>query len=157
MLSRAEIAKIRAAIEELEKACDNCNDSGIRTLIEAWIEEQNKEVGVRKMRRERAVTFLRRCCAPMKFSEMFKSEQRPESGKKYCGWVQKHLTLHSVLNCQAELTNGFGIFSLSQVRAYRGLEPIKNQNNPIIINSLAQIAIHYPVMCGDGNAPLLSG
>jgi hypothetical protein len=88
----------------------------------------------------------------MKFSEMFKSEQRPESGKKYCGWVQKHLTLHSALNCQAELTNGFGIFSLSQVRAYRGLEPIKNQNNPIIINSLAQITIHYPVMCGNGNA-----
>ena len=104
------------------------------------------------MRRERAVTFLRRYCAPMKFSEMYKSEQRPESGQKYCGWVQKHLTLHSVLNCQAELTNGFGIFSLSQVRAYRGLEPIKNQNNPIVINNLAQITIHYPVMCGNGNA-----
>jgi hypothetical protein len=48
MLSRAEIAKIRAAIEELEKARDNCNDSGIRKLIEAWIEEQKKRLASEK-------------------------------------------------------------------------------------------------------------
>ena len=44
MFSRAEIAKIKAVIEELEKARDNCNDSGIRKLIEAWIEEQKKRL-----------------------------------------------------------------------------------------------------------------
>jgi hypothetical protein len=44
MLSRAEIAKIKAEIEALEKARENCTDSGIRKLIDAWIEEQKKKL-----------------------------------------------------------------------------------------------------------------
>ncbi len=44
MLSRAEMAKIRAEIEALEKARENCTDSGIRKLIEGWIEEQKKKL-----------------------------------------------------------------------------------------------------------------
>jgi hypothetical protein len=39
MLSPGEIAKIRADIERLERAGDQCADTGIRQLIEAWIEE----------------------------------------------------------------------------------------------------------------------
>jgi hypothetical protein len=44
MLPRAEIAKIRAEIETLEKARENCTDSGIRKLIEACIVEQKKKL-----------------------------------------------------------------------------------------------------------------
>jgi hypothetical protein len=38
MLSSVEIAKIRAEIKRLENARDKCNDGGIRTRIEGWIE-----------------------------------------------------------------------------------------------------------------------
>jgi hypothetical protein len=44
MLSRGEIAKIRADIESLEKARDQCADTGIRKLIEARIEEQKQKL-----------------------------------------------------------------------------------------------------------------
>ncbi len=44
MLSPAEMAKIKADIERLEKARDECIDTGIRKLIEAWIEEQKQKV-----------------------------------------------------------------------------------------------------------------
>jgi hypothetical protein len=40
MLHPEEIARIKAAITRLEKARDECADSGIRKLIEAWIEER---------------------------------------------------------------------------------------------------------------------
>jgi hypothetical protein len=39
-----EIAKIRANIERLEKAREACTDSGIRKLIEEWIEEQKHKL-----------------------------------------------------------------------------------------------------------------
>jgi hypothetical protein len=42
MLSPGDIAKIKADIERLEKVRDECADSGIRKLIEAWIEEQKQ-------------------------------------------------------------------------------------------------------------------
>jgi hypothetical protein len=48
MLSRTEIAKIRAELKQLQKARDNCNDSGIRKLIEAWIEAREKKVDSEK-------------------------------------------------------------------------------------------------------------
>ena len=44
MLSPAETAKIKADIERLEKARDQCTDTGIRKLIEAWIEEQKQKL-----------------------------------------------------------------------------------------------------------------
>jgi hypothetical protein len=44
MLSREELAKIRADIAKLEKARDNCADTGIRSLIEAWIEAEKKKL-----------------------------------------------------------------------------------------------------------------
>lgn len=44
MLSPAQIAKIKAEIRKLETDRDNCADSGIRKLIEAWIEEQKREL-----------------------------------------------------------------------------------------------------------------
>ena len=42
MLSREELAVIRAEIERLEKARDACNDSGIRKQIDFWIGEQRQ-------------------------------------------------------------------------------------------------------------------
>jgi hypothetical protein len=39
-----EIARIKADIERLEKAREDCADSGIRKLIEAWIEEHKKKL-----------------------------------------------------------------------------------------------------------------
>ena len=44
MLSPEEIAKIKATIEKLEKFRDNCADTGIRKLIEEWIEDQKKKL-----------------------------------------------------------------------------------------------------------------
>jgi hypothetical protein len=43
-LSPGEIEKIRADIERLEKAGDESADTGIRKLIEAWIEEQKQKL-----------------------------------------------------------------------------------------------------------------
>jgi hypothetical protein len=40
MPSPGEIAQIRAEIKRLEKARDDCTDSGIRERIEAWIVER---------------------------------------------------------------------------------------------------------------------
>jgi serine/threonine-protein kinase RIO1 len=37
-----EIEKVRADVERLEKARDEYADSGIRKLIEAWIEQQKQ-------------------------------------------------------------------------------------------------------------------
>ena len=42
MLSAKEIARIRADIQRLEKARDECTDSGIRKRIEAWIEHEKR-------------------------------------------------------------------------------------------------------------------
>ncbi len=42
MLSREEMAQIKAEIKRLEKARDECTDTGTRERIEAWIEEQKK-------------------------------------------------------------------------------------------------------------------
>lgn len=47
MLSMAQIARIKAAVAELEKSRDRCSDSGIRELIEAWIEEQKKKLAAK--------------------------------------------------------------------------------------------------------------
>jgi hypothetical protein len=44
MLSRGEVAIIRAEIERLEKALRECTDSGIRDRIKAWIEEEKKKL-----------------------------------------------------------------------------------------------------------------
>ena len=44
LLSPEEIAKIRAEIERLEKASENCNDGGIQKLIEGWIKEQKQKL-----------------------------------------------------------------------------------------------------------------
>lgn len=42
VLSREEMAQIKAEIKRLEKARDECTDTGTRERIEAWIEEQKK-------------------------------------------------------------------------------------------------------------------
>lgn len=44
MLSPGEIAKIKADIERLEKARNECRDKPIRELIEAWIKEQKQKL-----------------------------------------------------------------------------------------------------------------
>jgi hypothetical protein len=44
MLSRGDVASIRAEIERLEKALNVCTDGGIRERIEAWIEEEKKKL-----------------------------------------------------------------------------------------------------------------
>ena len=44
MLSEAEVAIIRAEIEKLEKALQECGDSGIRNLIIIWIEDEKKKL-----------------------------------------------------------------------------------------------------------------
>ena len=44
MLSRGEVAMIRAEIERLEKALKECTDGGIRDRIKAWIEEEKKKL-----------------------------------------------------------------------------------------------------------------
>ena len=44
MLSREEIANIKAEIERLEKALAECNDSGLQRQIEAWIADQKRKL-----------------------------------------------------------------------------------------------------------------
>jgi hypothetical protein len=44
MLSPEEIARIKADIKRLDKAREECADSGIRKLIEAWIGDQKKKL-----------------------------------------------------------------------------------------------------------------
>jgi hypothetical protein len=44
MLSQGEVAIIRAEIERLEKALEECADGGIRDLVRAWIEEEKKKL-----------------------------------------------------------------------------------------------------------------
>jgi hypothetical protein len=44
MLSRGEVAIIKAEIERLEKALKDCTDGGIRDRIKAWIEEEKKKL-----------------------------------------------------------------------------------------------------------------
>lgn len=44
MLSPGEIAQIKAEIERLEKLRAECADSGIRKLIESWIEAEKKKL-----------------------------------------------------------------------------------------------------------------
>jgi hypothetical protein len=42
VLSPREIATLKGELEKLEKARRECTDSGIRKLIDAWIEEKKK-------------------------------------------------------------------------------------------------------------------
>jgi hypothetical protein len=44
MLTPGEIAIIQADITRLERARRDCRDSGIRELIDSWIEEQKKKL-----------------------------------------------------------------------------------------------------------------
>jgi hypothetical protein len=49
MLSPGEIINVRVDIDRLEKACDQCVDTGIRKVIEAWIEEQEQKLASGKI------------------------------------------------------------------------------------------------------------
>jgi hypothetical protein len=44
MLSPAEITMVRAELERLEKARNDCTDSGLRKWIEAAIEKQKEKL-----------------------------------------------------------------------------------------------------------------
>jgi hypothetical protein len=44
MLSSTEIARIRADIAMLERAYENCTDTGIRRIIEGWIKQQKDKL-----------------------------------------------------------------------------------------------------------------
>ncbi len=48
MLLPGEIEKIRADVERLENARDEGADTGIRKLIEAWIEEPKQKLACGK-------------------------------------------------------------------------------------------------------------
>ena len=56
VLSPGEIAKIKADIERLEKALDECRDKPIRELIEAWIKEQKQKLASGKNPKQPATT-----------------------------------------------------------------------------------------------------
>jgi hypothetical protein len=47
MLSPGEMAFIKAEIERLEKARQECNDSGLQKVIDAWIEEEKKKLSAK--------------------------------------------------------------------------------------------------------------
>ena len=44
MISRSDAAVIRAEIKRLQKARDECTDSGVQKRIDAWIEEQKRKL-----------------------------------------------------------------------------------------------------------------
>jgi hypothetical protein len=44
MLSREEIARIKAEIERFEKLREECTDNGIRERIVAWIKAEKKKL-----------------------------------------------------------------------------------------------------------------
>lgn len=44
MISRTEVADIRAEIERLQKARQEYTDSGVQRQIDAWIEEQKRKL-----------------------------------------------------------------------------------------------------------------
>lgn len=44
MISRTDVAVIRAEIERLQKAHRECMDSGVQKQIDAWIEEQKQKL-----------------------------------------------------------------------------------------------------------------
>jgi hypothetical protein len=44
MISRTEVAVIRAEIERLQKAHCECTDTGAQKRIDAWIEEQKQKL-----------------------------------------------------------------------------------------------------------------
>lgn len=44
MISRDEAAVIRSEIERLQKARNECADSGVQKRIDAWIEEQKRKL-----------------------------------------------------------------------------------------------------------------
>jgi hypothetical protein len=44
MLSRADIARIKADLAILEKAYDSVTDSGVRQVIQDWIVEAKKKL-----------------------------------------------------------------------------------------------------------------
>jgi len=43
-ISRTNVAAIRAEIERLQKALQECTDSGVQGQVDAWIEEQKRKV-----------------------------------------------------------------------------------------------------------------
>jgi hypothetical protein len=44
MISRTEVAVIRSEIERLQKARNECTDSGLQQRIDAWIEEEKRKL-----------------------------------------------------------------------------------------------------------------
>ena len=44
MISRTDVGVIKAEIERLERARDECTDSGLQRRIDAWIEEQKRRL-----------------------------------------------------------------------------------------------------------------
>lgn len=44
MLSLEKIAEIKASIERLESARDNCEHEGMREVIQGWIENERKRL-----------------------------------------------------------------------------------------------------------------
>ncbi len=44
MFSPSKLEKIKAEIERLEAALRDCNDSGLREIIENWIMEKKKKL-----------------------------------------------------------------------------------------------------------------
>jgi len=44
MISRTDVGVIKADIERLERARDECTDSGLQRRIDGWIEEQKRRL-----------------------------------------------------------------------------------------------------------------
>jgi len=44
MISRTDVGVIKAEIERLERARDECTDSGLQRRIDGWIEEQKRRL-----------------------------------------------------------------------------------------------------------------
>jgi len=53
MLTPGEIAQISTEIERLEQLRRECADSGIRKLIEAWIEAEKQKLAPEEIRQKR--------------------------------------------------------------------------------------------------------
>jgi hypothetical protein len=54
MLSPADIARIKADIAVLEKALENCVDTGLRRQIEAWLAGQKMKLAEESSERRSA-------------------------------------------------------------------------------------------------------
>jgi hypothetical protein len=44
MIARSDVAVVRAEIQRLQKARDECTDSGVQKRIDVWIEEQKRKL-----------------------------------------------------------------------------------------------------------------